>query len=370
MRTLWLAAAAAALVAAPAGAAVTGTVTIGLADSASGTAATYGVTQTNGAQLAVDTVNASSPAPAFTLALAVADDQSTGDGAKAAFGSLIDGGAAALLGPTLSSAAFAADPFVQSVPRPLIAISNTADGIPQIGDYVFRASLPESRQIPAAVRVAHRRVHFRRPVMVVRTDQPFAVSGAAAFRRALRAVHAPLVATASYTGTPASFRALLAQLARKHPGALVLETLTEGPQLMRAARALRAFRSVPFLGGNAFNSQSVIKAAGSAAEGLIVGAAWHPGVPGASSRAFVSAYRARFGAAPDQFAATAYTAVLAIADALRRAGTTAPAALRDALAATRGLDSPLGAFGFGADRDVSVGGVVQIVRHGRFVLLR
>lgn len=370
MRALCLALAALAAGATPAAATVTGTVTLGLARSATGASAAYGPSQENGARLAVDAINAESPPRAYTLALAVADDQSTGDGAKAAFGTLIDGGAAALLGPTLSGAALVADPFAQESGKPVVAISNTADGITEIGDYIFRASLPESRQIPAAVRVAHARLRFRRPVMVVRRDQPFAVSGAKAFRKALEAAHAPLAGEASYTGTPASFHALLVRLAARHPDALVLETLTEGPQLMKEARAMKAFRNVPFLGGNAFNSLAVIKAAGRAAEGLIVGAAWHPDEPGAASRAFVRAYTARFGAAPDQFAATAYTAVHAVAAALDHAPAADGASLRDALRAVRGLDTPLGRFGFDASREPTDRPVVQIVRRGRFVLLR
>lgn len=358
-----------AAVAAPASAALTGTVTIGMAHSETGPAAGLGVTQAYGAQLAVDQLNVEGEL-GFTLALDVRDDASTPDGAKAALTDLIGAGAAALIGPTLSSAAFVADPVAQDAGVPLVAVSNTADGIPQIGDHIFRVSLPERRQIPAAVRVAHRRLHFKRPTMVVRTDQPFAVSGAQAFRAALRKAGVPILAEEAYTGAPANFHALLRRLASHRPDVLIIESLTEGPQLMREARKLKAFRGVPFMGGNAFNSLSVIKDAGAAAEGLIVGAAWHPDEPGVVSRAFVKAYRKRFGSVPDQFAAQAYTAVLAIADALSRAGTTDGAALRDALAGTKALGSPLGLFAFGKSRDVAVGGIVQIVRNGRFRLLQ
>lgn len=359
----------AAATAGPASAAVTGTVTIGMAHSETGPAAGFGVTQARGAQLAVDQLNVEGEF-GFTLALDVRDDASTPDGAKAALTDLISAGAAALLGPTLSSAAFAADPVAQEAGVPLVAVSNTADGITQIGPYIFRTSLPERKQIPAAVRVAHRRLHFKRPVMVVRTDQPFAVSGAQAFRAALRRAGVPVVAKESYTGAPDNFRALLKRLAGHRPDVLIIESLTEGPQLMREARKLKAFRAVPFMGGNAFNSLSVIKDAGAAAEGLIVGAAWHPDEPGVVSRAFVKAYRKRFASVPDQFAAQAYTAVLVIANALSRAGTTDGATLRDALAGTSGVGSPLGLFAFGKSRDVTGGGIVQIVRDGRFRLLQ
>src|SRR3954447_16249340 len=125
--------------AAPASAAVTGTVTIGLVTSQTGPAASLSTTQRQGAQLAVDVINTAGHD--FTFALAERDDASTGDGARGAFADLISGGVAAILGPTLSSSAFAADPLAQAAGVPVVAISNTADGITEQGDYVFRASL-------------------------------------------------------------------------------------------------------------------------------------------------------------------------------------------------------------------------------------
>ena len=357
----------AALAAVPAPASAAVAAKIGLVTSQTGAAATLSVTQRQGAELAVDELNA---AGNVQLTLDERDDTSTGDGAKAAFADLIGGGANVLLGPTLSASAFVADPVAQTAGVPVIAISNTADGITEQGNAIFRASLAERRQVAGAVRLAHRRFAFKRPVMITRTDQPFAVSGANAFRSTFKAVGTPIVKEATYEGMPTSFTALLKPLAKARPDVLIIESLTEGPQLMQAARKIKGLAKVRLMGGNAFNSLSVITAAGAAAEGLIVGAAWHPSEPGATSRGFVTRFKARFGTTPDQFAAQAYTAVLAIADAIGRAGTSDRAALRDALAGTRGVASPLGSFGFGASRNVTTRGIVQVVRNGTFRLLR
>jgi len=354
--------------AAPSSAAVTGKVTLGLVTSQTGAAATLSTTQRQGAQLAVDELNAAHR-HGFTLALAERDDASTPDGAKAAFSELISSGVAAILGPTLSASAFAADPLAQAASVPVVAISNTADGITEQGNFVFRASLAERRQIPAAVRVAHHRLKFKRPVMIVRSDQPFAVSGAKAFRAALRKAGVPIVKETDYTGEPEDFSPILRLLAAAQPDVLIIESLTEGPQVMKTARKTPGLKKVALMGGNAFNSLAVIKAAGSAANGLIVGAAWHPAKPTSASRGFVSRFRAKYSATPDQFAAQAYTAVLAVADALGRAPSADGAALRNALAATHGLTSPLGSFGFGPSRNVTTPGIVQIVRNGAFKLL-
>src|SRR3954452_15194390 len=98
--------------AAPASAAVTGTVTIGLVTSQTGPAASLSTTQRQGAQLAVDVIKTAGHD--LKLALDERDDASTGDVASAAFAGLISGGVAAILGPTLSSSAFASDPLDQA----------------------------------------------------------------------------------------------------------------------------------------------------------------------------------------------------------------------------------------------------------------
>jgi branched-chain amino acid transport system substrate-binding protein len=371
LRTL-LAAATALLLLLPAAApaALPGDLPIGLAASTTGSAAVYGPQQEAGAQLAVDEVNTSRMLGDARLRLVVQDDLSTPEGATAAFQNLMAANVVALIGPTLSGVALAADPAVNAAGRVVLGVSNTADGITKVGPFVFKASLSESDVTPFTVRAARQALHVRRPAMIVRTDQPFTVDGAAGFRAALRKAGAPIVATAGYRGTPASFRALLRRLARRRPDALVIESLTEGPQLMREARQLAAFRRIPFLGGNAFNSPAVVRAAGRAAEGLIVGTPWHPDVDNPASHHFVLAFQRRFKQAPDAFAAQAYTGVILLAQALKQAQTTDQTALRDVLAGIRGLSTPLGRFSFDAHRDPVYRPVVQVVRKGRFQLLR
>ena len=48
----------------------------------------------------------------------------------------------AIIGPTLSQQVFAAGPIAVRAKIPVIGPSNTAKGIPQIGEYVSRVSAP------------------------------------------------------------------------------------------------------------------------------------------------------------------------------------------------------------------------------------
>src|SRR5262249_23213835 len=90
-----------------------------------------------------------------TLKVSYTDTTSETDPAVEAFKKLVaDPNVTAILGPTISTQALAADPLAQAAGVPVVASSNTASGITTIGDYIFRTSLPESAVIPNTVKVA------------------------------------------------------------------------------------------------------------------------------------------------------------------------------------------------------------------------
>jgi len=82
----------------------------------------------------------------------------------------------------------------------------------------------------------------------------------------------------------------------------------------------------------------------------------------------VKAFKDKYGADPDQFATQAYTAMIVLADAMKRsANATDKGALRKALEGTNDLATPLGAFSFTADHDVKQPVFVMTVKDGAFV---
>jgi len=128
--------------------------------------------------------------------------------------------------------------------------------------------------------------------------------------------------------------------------------------------------SGPVLGSNGFNSPDLIKQAGPAAEGVLVGTAWNKDLDTPANRAFITAFEKKFGNSPDQFAAQSYTALNLYAGAILRTGSTDTAGLREALAGLRDIDTPLGRFSFSDQREPISSSVVQIVRNGQFEIVR
>src|ERR671931_307147 len=139
------------------------TVKIGAALSMTGAAAVYGAMQKKGIELAVEEINRSGTLKNLKLQALVEDDGSTKEQGINVFQRFINRDrVAAILGPTLSTTATAADPIAQAAKVPVIAISNTATkGITDIGDYIWRVSLTEAQVIPGAMKKAQQKLGFK-----------------------------------------------------------------------------------------------------------------------------------------------------------------------------------------------------------------
>lgn len=347
-----------------------GDIHIGAAFSASGAGMTYGGQQADAARLAVEEVNASGVLGPARLVLDVLDDGSSPKTATAAFTRLIDRGAVALLGPTLSTSALAADRVAQARGVPVVSVSNTGDGILGIGDHVFGVALADAVVQPVTVAVSHRRLRYRRAAIVSATGDAYSTSARAVFRRSLGKLRGVrVVADASFApGSATGRRAALRRIAARRPDVLFVAALAPDViDVMLDARRIPALRRVPFVGGDSFNTPGLIDQAGDVADGAISGAAWIAGEDTPGNAAFVRAYRARLGYLPDQFSAQAYTGVKLVAQAIVRAGSAEPGAIRDALARLRGVDTVLGRFSFRRDRSPVYDPVVQQVRDYGFV---
>lgn len=348
------------------------TVTVGAVFGLSEAVAVYGTAQQNAVQLAVDEINASHYlGDATTLQVMFEDSAGNRDQAIAAMTKLVEEDqVTAVLGPTLSSEAFAADPVAQEAGTVVMGVSNTALGITDMGDYVFRDSLPEAAVIPGTIAQAAELLQLEKVGLLYGNDDDFTVSGYEVFKAALQENNVEVLGEETFAKGDVDFNAQLTNLIAAEPDALVVSALAaEATQIIIQARAL-GYTGI-IIGGNGFNSPAVLRDTGADSEGLIVGGAWNYGNPNPteSSVKFVEMYEAAYDASPDQFAAQAYTGAWLMATAIRCADSTDHAAVRDALAGIAEFDSPLGVFSFDETRNPVHDPIAQIVVEGKFVPL-
>jgi len=362
--------------AAPSGSVAAGSATkevrLGAVLSLTGDNQIYGTPQRNAIQLAIDEINAANTVPGVKLSIVFEDDGGTKDKGITAVEKLIKtDNVMGLIGPTLSNTALAADPVAQKAGVPVVAVSNTANGIVEIGDYIFRDSLSEAQVIPSTIKGAKDKLGLKKVAIIYGIDNAFTKAGYDVFKQSADTNGLTITSTQTYSANDTDYSAQLTAIKGSNPDAIIISALAEGANIAKQARELGIDPKVTLIGGNGLNSPAYIKNAGTAAEGTIVGAAWNSANVTPENTKFIAAYKAKYNADPDQFAAQAYTGVYIYAAALKSAGPNVDRkGLRDALAGVKGLATPLGTFNFQADRNADHSPVVQVITNGKFVILK
>jgi branched-chain amino acid transport system substrate-binding protein len=125
---------------------------------------------------------------------------------------------------------------------------------------------------------------------------------------------------------------------------------------------------VTLFGADSWEAEALIQLGGKAIEGAYLCSHYSPDDPSPRVRDFVAAYRKKFGTgfAPDSNASLAYDSALVLADAIKRAGSTDRAKIRDALAATKNFPAVTGTITINEKRDASKNAVIVQVKDGRF----
>jgi branched-chain amino acid transport system substrate-binding protein len=344
-------------------------VRIGAALSLTGSAKMFGSAQRSGIKLAQDEINTSHLLGQARLEVIVEDDGSDREQASAAFQRFIENShVLAIMGPTLSDTALSVDPLAQQAGVPVLAISNAAGGITQIGNFIFRDCLSESQLTPQIIKMVRSRLKVHRAALFHSDNDPNR-AGSHGFKKGLQDLGVNIVSELVFTADQTDFSPQLEEIAASRPDALFVTAPAHSAAAILIQARQHGLSNVPIIGSNAFNSDTVLRSAGDAAEGLIVGSAWSAANPGARNQQFIQSYRARYGVDPDQLAAQAYSGVYILATAINDAGSsTDPGAVRDALERVHKLDTPLGPFSFNGAHDADYAPTVQIVRKGHFQL--
>jgi len=341
-------------------------VRVGAALSLTGAARPFGIAQRSGIKLAQDEINASHMLGNTRLEVIVDDDGSDREQASAVFHRFIDNShVVAIMGPTLSDTALSVDPMAQQAGVPVLAISNAASGITQIGSFIFRASLSESQLTPQIIKTVRARLKMHSAALLYSDTDPNR-SGSHGFKLALQNMGVRIATEQTFSRDQTDFSPQLEEIALARPDAVFVTAPSSAAAAILIQARQHGLDRVPIVGSNAFNSDTVLRLAGDAAEGLIVGSAWSIDSASPRNQQFIQSYRARFGVDPDQLAVQAYTGVYILATAIQNAHTASdPRAVRDALEHIKGLDTPLGAFSFNDAHDPDYPALVQVVRLGR-----
>lgn len=345
-----------------------GPIHMGAIFALTGTGSIFGTQQKNGAELAVEEINKAGGIKDRQIELRVLDEASVKEQAINNMQKLVtDRKVLVVLGPTFSGNGQAAAPIANSAKVPNLGVSWAAPtGTTDVGPYVWRVNLTDGQNIPAAVEAAKKKFGFETAGLFFGSDDAFTKAGGDTFKEAAEASDIDLTATETFAQTDQDFSSQLTKIKAKNPDVLFISA-TGAATATIISQARRLGLRMPVIGGNGFNSPTVPKNAGAAADGVIVAAAWNTASGGdnPTNKKFIDAFTAKYGSPPDQFAAQAYTAVYVVKKAIEEGG-----ASREGIIAgfkkIEDLDTPLGAFSFTDSRDAKQEPVILTIKNGKY----
>ncbi|WP_019009514.1 ABC transporter substrate-binding protein [Deinococcus aquatilis] len=293
-------------------------VPIGVAVAQTSNTALLGQEQVIGAKFAEKFLNARGGINGTPFKLVFQDAAGDENSAINAFQNLITKeNVVGIVGPTLSQQAFAADPIADRAKVPVVGPSNTAKGVPQIGNYIARVSAPVAVVAPNAIRTALRLdPKIKKVAVLYAQNDAFSVSETGTFQETAKAQGLTLSTVQKFQTTDTDFTTqVTAVLNAGVDLAIVSGLAADGGNLVKQLRQL-GYKGL-IIGGNGLNTSNMFPVCQKLCDGVIIAQAYSPSQPSAANQVFVKEYRAQYKKDPPQFAAQAYAGVQVFVEALR-----------------------------------------------------
>jgi len=315
---------------------------IGAFLSLTGPMATFGITSERGARMAVDEINKSGGIKGKPLSLVVLDDQGKADEAGNAVARLIDvSGAQAVMGEVASTLSLVGGRIAQRRGVPMVSPSSTNPSVTQVGDYVFRVCFLDPFQGFVMAKFARQNLKLSRVAIFRDVRNDYSIGLADAFRKSFVQMGGSIAGEESYSAGDSEFSAQLTKLKGQNPEALYVPGYyTDVGAIARQARRLGL--TVPMMGGDGWESAELRSIGGKDIVGSYYSNHFAHDNPTPSAQRFIDRYQALYHESAPALASLGYDATMVIADAMRRADSLDPKAIRDALANTKGFAAASG----------------------------
>src|SRR5438094_593320 len=212
----------------------------------------------------------------------------------------------------------AAAPVAQQSGIPLISPSSTNPRVTQIGEYIFRVCFIDPFQGLVMAKFVTNTLKIKNVAILRDIKNDYSVGLADVFIENFKKMGGNIVADESYSEGDTDFSAQLTSIRSRNPQAIFVPGYyTEVGLIARQEKKLGL--TVPLLGGDGWDSPSLIGIGGEALNGSYYSNHFSVEDPSAAIQKFVSEYKARFGAVPDNLAGLGYDAANILVDAIRRA---------------------------------------------------
>jgi len=343
-----------------------GTIKIGEFGSLTGDNSSFGISQNNGVQMAIEEINAAGGVLGKKIDLIVEDNQTKQGETTTIVRKLISQDhVAAIIGEVASSKSLEAAPICQTSKIPQIATAATNPRVTQTGDYIFRVCFTDDFQAVVIARFVLEKLNLKNVAFMTDVKQDYSVGLTNIAKDYLAKNGATIVKEQSYSSGDKDFRAQLTDLKSANPDVIIITGYY--PEVSLIAKQARQFGiKATFVGGDGWDGSSLIPVGGKAIEGAFFSNHFSVEDKAPLVQAFVQKYKQKYNAVPDVLAGLGYDAAKLLADAITRAGTTDSDKLRAAIQDTENFPGVSGKITIGKDRNAQKSAVIITIKDGAY----
>jgi branched-chain amino acid transport system substrate-binding protein len=330
---------------------------IGFQAPLTGPAATDGKSAQIAGQMAAEAINAAGGVLGQKIELVTYDDQ-----ANKLIG---EDGVKLVVNASYSASGRAAAPVFQQAGVVMIAAYGVHPDITRAGDDMFRLVHLGPPQGAATALYIGKTLGLKK-ISAITMANDYGQATMDGFLGAAGKYGLEVLNKYSYSLKDRQFGSIVASVKRDNPDAVYATGyfFTAGP-LVAQLRA--AGVTAPIIGSQAFDSEKFIEIAGPAAEGVYIIDSFDRDRDDQALQKFFAEFKTRAGYPPEGVAAATYSAVMLMADAIKRANSADPAKVRDALAATKNFPMLEGALnGFNSLHEIIMPISVNVIKDGKF----
>lgn len=244
----------------------------------------------------------------------------------------------AIIGPMISGSMLAAGEICEKKQVPIIGPTTTNPLTTLDRKYVFRACYTDPFQAAIAAKFAYEQLGARTAAILSDISQDYCVALGGFFQGSFEKVGGKVVSLTFCKLGDQDFSAQLTNIKKANPDIIYLPNYyNEVALCMRQMRDLGLKQ--PVLSADGIDVPELFTVGGSAVEGIMHTAFWHEkaGMTDIGKK-YIAAYKAKFGGKEvNSFGALTADCYMIILDAIKRAGSTDPKKVRDAIEDTKDL---------------------------------
>lgn len=283
-----------------------------------------------------------------------------------------------VVGPATTGDAMVAAPVMEQAKVPTIFPATTGDGVTlkdannpdSVYEYIFRVCFSDSYQGVVGAGFVHQKFPNATVAILQDSASDYSKGLAEAFEKTYTSakIGGTIVAKETYQSKDTDFQAVLTSLKSKNFDILYIPGYYEEVGLIiKQAREMGITQ--PIVGGDGLSSDKLVELAGNKANLTNVYYTAHFSSKSSDSdvQAFIQAYRDKYNATPDSFAALSYDGAQLLMKAIEMAGSTDAQAVKQALAEVKDFDGVTGTFSMGSDHTPVKSAIVIEFQNGEEV---